>query len=251
VTCSAWASKAPPGAATEASADKLENIGVKFEKQLEELEEKFIDNTQIYETRICEGIGCEKDDRKRANYRIEWDGIVRAYKQDKGHLVQMLAMCWKAKNSSPLHRIFAEWIAQKKAEAKSATVWNVERELRCEHYSMGFEDLGAGDCGRAAGGGGIIVPKPAAQPSGCIPMPTKSAGEGAEAEEAAKDAPYQFHCARQCECMALCDLGSGCTHAAWNKDEMSDSSKENCVLYGGSECTPSGEAGWSVFTPEA
>ena len=41
-------------------------------------------------------------------------------------------------------------------------------------------------------------------------------------EEAAKEAPFKFHCKRECECMAMCDLGKGCTHAAWNKEELSE-----------------------------
>lgn len=237
-----------PGAATEQAAGKLEVLGAKYEKQLEDLEVKFEEQSKEFETKICEGMGCEPDDRKRAQNQIQWDGIVRNYKSGKGHLIKMLAMCWKMKENYPLHKYFAEWIAQAKLEAKSATVWNVERELRCDHYAMGFEDVGGGHCGEGkAGGGGLIVPAPSAQPSGCIPMPTKMGDESDE--EAAKEAPFKFHCSRQCECMAMCDLGKGCSHAAWNGDELSDTTKDNCILYGG-DCTPDGSGGWKTFAPE-
>merc|ERR1719236_317684 len=115
-----------PGAATQQAADKLTTLGVKYETQLEELELKFEEQSKEFETKICEGIGCEPDDKKRAEARIKWDGIVRSYKSGKAHLVKMLTMCWKAKDSSPLHQHFAEWIAQETLEAKSATVWNVQ-----------------------------------------------------------------------------------------------------------------------------
>jgi len=239
-----------PGAATQQAADRLTTLGEKYEMQLEELEVKFEEQSKEFETKICEGMGCEQDDKKRADARIQWDGIVRSYKSGKAHLVKMLAMCFKAKESVPLHQHFAEWIEKENLKAESATVWNVQRELRCDHYAMGFEELGGGTCGEGkAGGGGLIVPLPAQQPAGCIPMPTKTGGESDE--EAAKEAPFKFHCKRECECMAMCDLGKGCTHAAWNKEELSDTTKDNCILYGGGDCTPDGSEGFKVFTPEA
>merc|ERR1719265_3073653 len=192
---SAAGSAVAPGAATQQAADKLTVLGDKYEKQLEKLEIKFDEQSKEFETKICEGLGCEPDDRKRAQNQIQWDGIVRNYKSGKGHLIKMLAMCWKMKENYPLHKYFAEWIAQAKLEAKSATVWNVERELRCDHYAMGFEDVGGGHCGEGkAGGGGLIVPAPSAQPSGCIPMPTKMGDESDE--EAAKEASLCQHLLR-------------------------------------------------------
>lgn len=236
----------PPGVTTEAAGAKLKTLGEKFELQLESCEEKFIEKSKEYETKICEGLGCEPDAKKRALAQIDWDGIVLAYKKEKAHLMKMLAMCWKAKDSVPLRRMFAEWIAEKKLEAHASTVWNVERELRCESYTMGFEDVGTGLCNSFTG---LAIPKPAEQPAGCIPMPTKVVTEKSTKEENPEEAQYKFHCSRQCECMALCDLGSGCTHAAWNAEEMSDISSPNCIVYGGS-CTPSGEAPWKVYAPE-
>merc|ERR1719378_1669403 len=76
-----------PGAATQQAADKLTTLGVKYETQLEDLELKFEEQSKEFETKICEGLGCEPDDRKRAEARIKWDGIVRSYKSEKGHLV--------------------------------------------------------------------------------------------------------------------------------------------------------------------
>jgi len=236
-----------PGAATQQAADKLETLGVKYETQLEELEVQFEEQSKEFETKICEGMGCEPDDKKRAEARIQWDGIVRSYKSGKAHLVKMLAMCFKAKESAPLHKHFAEWIAEETLKAKSATVWNVQRELRCDNYAAGFEEDGEGTCGEGkAGGGGLVVPAPAKQPAGCIPMPSKDPDSESD-EAAAKEAPFKFHCNRQCECMAMCDLGSGCTHAAWNSEELSDTTKDNCILYGGGDCTADGSSGFKVF----
>merc|ERR1719331_2593315 len=96
---SAKAVSVAPGAATQQAADKLTTLGDKYETQLEELEVKFDEQSKEFETKICEGLGCEPDDRKRAQARIQWDGIVRAYKTGKSHLTKMLAMCWKAKES--------------------------------------------------------------------------------------------------------------------------------------------------------
>lgn len=249
----AWTLDVPPGVATKEAAAKLESMGVMYETQLESCEEKFRAKSKEYETKICKGMGCEPDDLKRANYQIEWDGIIRNYKTEKAKIVGLLAMCFKAKDSHPLRAHFAEWIAEQKLKAESATVWNVERELRCEDYTMSYEELGGGMCGRPAGGPGIAAPKPEEQPAACFPMPTKvtNSGEKEEsADEAAAEAPYKFHCARQCECLAMCDLSSGCTHAAWNGEEMSDATQPNCMLYGGTDCTPDGESGWKAYAPE-
>lgn len=247
----AWSLTVAPGVATEEAAGKLESLGTKYEMQLENCEEKFRAKAKEYETKVCEGLGCEPDKLKRAKYQIEWDGIIRSYKTEKGKIVKLLAMCFKAKDSLPLRRHFAEWIADQKLKAESATVWNVERELQCEDYTMSYEELGGGMCGRPGGGPGIAAPKPEEQPAACIPMPTKTAiGKEESDEEAAAEAPYLFHCARQCECLAMCDLASGCTHAAFNGDEMSDTTKPNCVLYGGPDCTPDGEGGWKAYAPE-
>lgn len=248
---SAKAVAVAPGAATQQAADKLTTLGVKYETQLEELELKFEEQSKEFETKICEGIGCEPDDKKRAEARIKWDGIVRAYKSGKAHLVNMLTMCWKAKDSVPLRRHFAEWLSEEKLQADAATVWNVQRNLRCEDYAMSYEEMGGGTCGEGkAGGGGLIVPLPPQQPAGCIPMPSKDPDDESD-EDAAKEAPFKFHCGRQCECMAMCDLGKGCTHVAWNSEELSDTTKDNCILYGGGDCTPDGSAGFKVFEPAA
>jgi len=239
----AGASRVPPGVATDVAAEKLKTLGTKFETKLEECEVAFAASSEEYATKICKGMGCEPDDKKRALNQIAWDGVVLSYKKEKSQLIKMLGMCWKAKNSHPLRAMFAEWIAGKKLEAKAAKSWTVVSELRCENYEMGFEEAGGGKCPKP-GGDGLALPTPAEQPSGCMPMPTKNGAESDE--EAAADAPYKFHCNRQCECQAICDLGSGCSHIAWNGAELSDKTKDNCIIYAGS-CTPGGEADWVTF----
>jgi len=93
-----------PGATTQASCDKLEAMENKFREQLDAFEKEWVAVSQKYETRICEGLGCEPVEHKRMQYKVEWGQIERSFGARKDHLMRMLLDIEKAIKTPPMSR---------------------------------------------------------------------------------------------------------------------------------------------------
>merc|ERR1719159_1796172 len=93
-----------PGATTQASCDKLEAMENKFREQLDAWEKEWVAVSQKYETRVCEGLGCEPVDHKRQQNVIEYRQIKERMVGEKDTLMAMLVMIEKAIKTPPMNR---------------------------------------------------------------------------------------------------------------------------------------------------
>lgn len=108
-----------PGATTTVACNKVVTLKQKFETQLAAEEESYAAQKTKYETRICEGLGCEPDAAKREQYQGEWKRIQETHESDKGRLEDMLGNIEEVIESAPFRDCpdFQEYLKNKRLNA--------------------------------------------------------------------------------------------------------------------------------------
>merc|ERR550514_237912 len=99
-----FSSAVEPGATTVKECDKLDALEKKFRVQLDAWEKEWVAVSQKYETRVCEGLGCEPVDHKRQQNVIEYRQIKERMVGEKDALMKMLVMIEKAIKTPPMNR---------------------------------------------------------------------------------------------------------------------------------------------------
>eukprot|EP00747_Dinoflagellata_sp_TGD_P164957 gnl/TRDRNA2_/TRDRNA2_185625_c0_seq1.p1 gnl/TRDRNA2_/TRDRNA2_185625_c0~~gnl/TRDRNA2_/TRDRNA2_185625_c0_seq1.p1 ORF type:complete len:171 (+),score=54.59 gnl/TRDRNA2_/TRDRNA2_185625_c0_seq1:76-588(+) len=94
----------PPGATTQASCDKLSGLKGKFTMQLEDENADFAKQAKHYETKICEGLGCEPDEAQRKHYQNEFKMIEIAHQKQLDKLGKFLSKIEKLIADEPFRR---------------------------------------------------------------------------------------------------------------------------------------------------
>merc|ERR1719247_3488655 len=80
----------PPGSATTVACARMKTLKDKFDKQLKAENDAHAANKIKWETKLCKGLGCEKDEAQRLRNQAEWDTIQASHDKEKKRLETML-----------------------------------------------------------------------------------------------------------------------------------------------------------------
>jgi len=105
-----------PGATTKAACAKLSVLKEKFVGQLSTSEASLEKERKVYETRICEGLGCEQDTTKRERSQAEWAHVQGTFQDEQARFHKLLEKIEDLIEEAPFRRCpeFEGYLAKKR-----------------------------------------------------------------------------------------------------------------------------------------